>query len=81
MLLEARSIDVRYGDLQALFAVSMELHEGEIVALVGANGAGKSTLLNTFAGLIPCQRGLLHLRAKPVGALTAEKVARMGIAL
>jgi branched-chain amino acid transport system ATP-binding protein len=54
MLLEARSLSVRYGAVQAVRAASLSVDEGEIVAVLGANGAGKSSLLKGIFGLVPC---------------------------
>ena len=71
-LLEVRQLSVAYGDVQALWDVSLEVEEGSIVALVGANGAGKTTLLKTISGLLRPGDGeilfegedLLHLNTK-----------------
>ena len=51
-MLEVSNIDTFYGKTQALWDVSLNIDEAEIVALVGANGAGKTTLLNTISGLL-----------------------------
>src|ERR1700733_1410504 len=51
-LLAVHALDAFYGDIQALFGVSMEIGRGEAVAVIGANGAGKSALLRTIAGLL-----------------------------
>lgn len=56
-LLEVDELDQFYGDLQALFGISLHVDEGEIVAIIGANGAGKSTLLRTVAGVMPTPSG------------------------
>ena len=50
-LLEVRDLDLYYGDAQALAGVSLDVPEGEIVAIVGANGAGKTSLIRTIAGI------------------------------
>jgi branched-chain amino acid transport system ATP-binding protein len=71
-LLEVQQLSVAYGDVQALWDVSLEVEEGSIVALVGANGAGKTTLLKTISGLLRPGDGeilfegedLLHLNTK-----------------
>lgn len=78
-MLQVNNIDVFYEDLQALWDVSLRVHRGEIVALIGANGAGKSTILQTVAGLLHPTRGSivfngLHLDKQPV-----HKAVEMGI--
>ena len=55
--LVVKGVDVLYGDVQALWDVSLEVKEGTIVSLVGANGAGKSTLLKTISGLSRAKKG------------------------
>ena len=69
MLLAARGVARSYGRLEALAPTGLELHEGEIVALVGPNGAGKSTLLTILAGALPPTGGSLELApaAGPAG--------------
>ena len=54
-LLEVKGIDVLYGDVQAVWDVSIHVEEEKIVALVGANGAGKTTLLKTISGITPAK--------------------------
>ncbi len=59
-LLDVRGIDVLYGKAQALQQVSIHVHEGEFVSVVGLNGAGKTTLFNAISGLVPiCRRDRL----------------------
>ena len=59
MLLEVRDIHVFYGNIEALKGISLEVHEGEIVTLIGANGAGKTTTLNTISGLLRPRSGTI----------------------
>jgi branched-chain amino acid transport system ATP-binding protein len=56
-MLRVEGIDVAYGDVQVLWDVSLEVKEGEIVALIGANGSGKTTTLMTISGLLPTAKG------------------------
>jgi branched-chain amino acid transport system ATP-binding protein len=80
-LLEVRALDAHYGDFQALFAVSIEVAAGEVVAVIGANGAGKSTLLKCIAGAIPSRRDAIRLDGEPIGDQPAHAVVARGIAL
>lgn len=76
-LLEVKELETGYGWKQVLFGLSLEVREGEIVALIGPNGAGKSTVLKAICGLIPTWTGEIHYRGEPVnGATPARNVAR-----
>jgi len=55
-VLATEGLGVRYGQIQALRQVSLQVAAGEIVTLVGANGAGKTTILNAIAGVVPADR-------------------------
>lgn len=65
-LLEVEELEQFYGDLQALFGISLHVEEGEIVAIIGANGAGKSTLLRTIAGVMPTSSGVVRFDGRPI---------------
>jgi branched-chain amino acid transport system ATP-binding protein len=80
-LLEVNAIDAYYGDFQALFAVSLRVDAGQVVAVIGANGAGKSTLLKSIAGLMRPARGDILFAGAAVGAEPAFEVVARGIAL
>jgi len=80
-ILNIQSLDAYYGDFQALYNIDMQLHAGEILAVIGANGAGKSTLLRTIAGLIPCTDNQITYKKSVVSQLRADQVAKLGIAL
>ena len=80
-LLDVRAIDAFYGDFQALFGISLRVHAGEVVAVIGANGAGKSTLLKSIAGLLRPKAGDIVFDGEPVGAAPAFAGVKRGIAL
>src|SRR5687768_18109382 len=63
-LLRLDGIDAFYGDLQALFSVSVEVPEGKVMALVGANAAGKSTTIRVISGLLMPRRGRVLFRGE-----------------
>lgn len=76
-MLAIRELETGYGKKQVLFGLSMEVREGEIVALIGPNGAGKSTVLKTVCGLIPAWKGEIWFNGSPVNGTTpARNVAR-----
>lgn len=79
-LLEVSGIDVHYGSVQALRGVSLEIREGEMVALLGANGAGKTTTLRTISGLLAPSSGSITFEGEPIGGLPAFEVVERGIA-
>ncbi|HWP28740.1 MAG TPA: ABC transporter ATP-binding protein [Chloroflexota bacterium] len=80
-MLECYELDVYYGDLQALWGVSLEVRSGEIVALIGPNGAGKTTLLRTLAGLLPPARGTILLDGHRVEREPGHRRVELGLAL
>ncbi len=79
-MLKVNNIDVYYGDVQALWDVSFEVKEGEIVALLGSNGAGKTTTLNTISGLLRPRKGNIEFLGQELTKLPAHKMASLGIA-
>jgi branched-chain amino acid transport system ATP-binding protein len=82
-LLSVCDLNVRYGAATALHEVSLDVHEGEVVALVGANGAGKTTTLKTISGvseLLKSTRGTILLDGQRIDTLPAYKIARLGVA-
>ena len=66
MSLTVRNLSVRYGGTAALTGVSLDVHPGEILALIGANGAGKSTTLRTISGLLRPRDGSICFEGKPL---------------
>ena len=80
-LLKVENIHVYYGSIHAIKGVSFEVHEGEIVTLIGANGAGKSTTLNTVAGLLKPKTGRIEFEGKNIVGVPANRVVSHGMAL
>uniref|UniRef100_UPI00313DF151 ABC transporter ATP-binding protein n=1 Tax=Mesorhizobium sp. 113-1-2 TaxID=2744515 RepID=UPI00313DF151 len=79
-MLEVTNLEVAYGDVGALWGVSIHVDPGTIVAIVGANGAGKTTLLKTISGLLKPKRGEIFLSGVPLAGKAPEEIAGMGIA-
>lgn len=79
-MLQIDALDVRYGAIQALKGVSLNVEEGEIVALLGANGAGKTTLMRTISGLLRPSAGEIRFRGQSIVRLGADRIVRLGIA-
>jgi branched-chain amino acid transport system ATP-binding protein len=79
MLLEVNDIHVYYGKVAALHGVTLEVAEGEIVALIGANGAGKTTTLKTISGLRPLSRGRVRFQGEDISKVPAHKRVALGI--
>lgn len=77
--LVVKGVDVLYGDVQALWDVSLEVKQGTIVSLVGANGAGKSTLLKTISGINRANKGEILFSGKSVTHLKPQDVVDIGI--
>lgn len=80
-LLALDHADIFHGDLQAVFDVSLNVAEGETIAVIGANGAGKSTLLRALIGLTAVRRGILTFAGEDITGLPCDAIARRGIAL
>ena len=80
-MLKLEDVHARYGAIVALRGVSIEIREGELVALLGANGAGKSTLLSTIAGVLRPHRGKVEFRGESLVGLVPETIVRRGLAM
>ncbi|WP_208647689.1 ABC transporter ATP-binding protein [Cupriavidus lacunae] len=78
-ILRVDAIRAAYGKVVALNGVSIEVNEGEVVAILGANGAGKTTLLNAISGVVPITHGDISLDGKPVHGLKPWRLARLGL--
>jgi branched-chain amino acid transport system ATP-binding protein len=80
-MLEVENIDVSYGDVQALWDVTFNAPDGEIVALVGSNGAGKTTVLKTVSGSLRPKKGRVILDHRRLDGVEAHEIVRRGISM
>ena len=80
-MLETRGLTARYGDFQALYGIDTVIARGETIAIIGANGAGKSSYLKAIAGLVRAEPGSVLFEGRPIGALGAANVLKLGIAM
>jgi branched-chain amino acid transport system ATP-binding protein len=78
-MLQVEHLSVAYDTLQVLWDVSLEVHEGEIVALIGSNGAGKTTLLKTISGLMKPLFGSIRFKGEEVAGLPPHEICRRGV--
>ncbi len=78
-MLEIEGVDAYYKDLQALWGVSMQVNEGELVALVGPNGAGKTTTLRAISGLLKPAEGNIRFDGKSLAKESPNKIVELGI--
>jgi branched-chain amino acid transport system ATP-binding protein len=78
-MLSIADLDLFYGDAQALFGVSLEIAEREIVAIIGANGAGKTSLIRTIAGMQRPARGTIRFDGKDIAGLPSHRICELGI--
>jgi branched-chain amino acid transport system ATP-binding protein len=81
MLLEARDLEIGYGDATAVWGASLDVGEREIVAVIGPNGAGKTTLIGAIAGLLRWRKGGLRFAGEELAAVPPHRVCERGIAL
>jgi branched-chain amino acid transport system ATP-binding protein len=80
-MLEAREIEVSYGEFLALRGISFTVKEGELVTIIGANGAGKSTILRAVMGLVKCRKGEIFFKGENITLSPPHQRARLGISL
>jgi len=78
-MLRLEKVDIYYGKVQALRHVSLEVAEGEIVAVIGPNGAGKTTLMNAISGIVNANDGEINFCGQSIANLSPEKIVRLGI--
>ncbi|KQY13880.1 ABC transporter ATP-binding protein [Rhizobium sp. Root482] len=80
-LLDIKSLETFYGASQALFGVSLDVGEGEVVALMGRNGMGKTTTINSILGLVRPRSGAIDFAGRKVAGLRPYRIARLGVGL
>jgi branched-chain amino acid transport system ATP-binding protein len=81
VILDVRAIDAYYGIGHILHGLSLNVAEGEVVALLGRNGAGKTTTLRCITGLTPPRLGEIRYKGSDIGGVDPHRISRMGIAL
>ncbi len=79
-MLKVNDINVYYGSIHAIKGVSFEVHQGEVVTLIGANGAGKSTTLQTISGLLRSKTGSIEFLGENLGGVAPHKIVAKGLA-
>jgi branched-chain amino acid transport system ATP-binding protein len=80
-MLDVRNLEVAYGAAKAIWGISLEIKQGDLLCVVGPNGAGKSTLINAIAGMHRASAGSIHLDGKDLTHLPAHKYCDHGIAI
>ncbi|MCD2493222.1 ABC transporter ATP-binding protein [Lacrimispora sp. NSJ-141] len=80
-ILSVKDLKVRYGGIQALRGISLDVNEGEIITLIGANGAGKSTLMNSIMGLVPKAAGKITFKGEDITKKETRKIVKSGVIL
>ena len=78
-VLSLRDVDVYYGEVQALFGVSLDVYEKEIVSIIGSNGAGKTTTMRSIMGLRVPKNGSISFQGKDITKMKAHNVVKQGI--
>ncbi len=81
VILSIHDLSVNYGGIEAVKGISFNVHEGEIVTLIGANGAGKSSTLRTIAGLVKPSGGTINFRGDNITGRDATTIVKKGITL
>src|SRR5262249_59208799 len=77
--LSVERVNTFYGKSHVLNDATLDVRDGEIVALLGRNGAGKSTLLKTLCGLVPPASGTIELMGQNIAGRAAPEIARLGV--
>lgn len=79
LLLQIKDLKVNYGPVTALKGISLDVYEGDVVAILGANGAGKTTTLRTISGLVEATSGSIQYNGQEITKLPMDKITRLGI--
>lgn len=79
-MLTINDLEVYYGMIQAIKGISLEVNQGEVIALIGANGAGKTTTLHTITGLLSPKKGSVIFEGTDITKIPAHKIVSMGMA-
>jgi branched-chain amino acid transport system ATP-binding protein len=79
-ILAVNALSVRYGPIEAVKNVSLNVEAGEIVSLIGRNGAGKTTTLNAISGVLPVAGGNVSSNGRNLAGLKAHRIVELGIA-
>jgi branched-chain amino acid transport system ATP-binding protein len=79
-LIALENLTIRYGGIEAVHGISLEVRPGEVVTLLGANGAGKSTTLRSISGLVRPAAGDIRFEGRSIAGLSPEAIVRLGIA-
>ncbi|MDT7523413.1 ABC transporter ATP-binding protein [Rhodoferax sp. TBRC 17198] len=80
-LLDIQGLETAYGNSQVLFGLDMQLQAGTTSTLLGRNGMGKTTTVRSILGLTPARSGSIRFRGERIEGLSADRIARMGVAL
>lgn len=80
-MLKIRDLGVSYGPIEVVHGVSLDVNEGECVALIGANGAGKSSTLKAVCGLVPAKRGTITFNGQDITNQSGHAIVRAGITM
>ena len=80
-ILEIKDLQVRYGGIEAVKGISLEVPEGEIFTLIGGNGAGKSSTLRTISGLVKPAAGKIYFKGEDITGMDANEIVKRGITL
>lgn len=80
MILNIENLHVKYGNVEALHGIDIQVNSGEIVAILGANGAGKSTTLNTICGIFKTSQGSIRFDGQELHKMPAHEIVKLGVA-